>query len=65
MEPLPEPLLAFDLPTSGPIIELAKRVESVVDRYRQHRDAGRILPNSVEAIRVELTYHSNAIEGSS
>ncbi len=28
------------------------------------RDAGRILPNSVEAMRVELTYHSNAIEGS-
>jgi len=28
------------------------------------RDAGRILPNAVEAIRVELTYHSNAIEGS-
>jgi len=63
MEPLPEPLLAFDLPT-GPTIELANRVDSLVNRYRQHRDAGRILPNSVEAIRVELTYHSNAIEGS-
>lgn len=28
------------------------------------RDAGHILPNTVEAARVELTYHSNAIEGS-
>ncbi len=27
------------------------------------REQGRILPNSLEALRVELTYHSNAIEG--
>ena len=32
--------------------------------YRQEWEAGRVLPNSVEALRVELTYHSNAIEGS-
>lgn len=28
------------------------------------RATGRVLENSVEALRVELTYHSNAIEGS-
>jgi Fic family protein len=64
MEPLPEPLQAFEWPTSGPIAEFTARVDALVARYRQHRDAGRILPNSVEAMRVELTYHSNAIEGS-
>ncbi len=39
-------------------------VEAAYARYQRERDAGRILANSVEAIRVELTYHSNAIEGS-
>lgn len=28
-----------------------------------HAAEGRILPNSLDALRVELTYHSNAIEG--
>ena len=35
-------------------------VEESLARYREERDAGRILANSVEALRVELTYHSNA-----
>ncbi len=39
-------------------------VELALARYREERDAGRILANSVEALRVELTYHSIAIEGS-
>ena len=41
-----------------------RAVEAAHARYREERDAGRILANSVEALRVELTYHSNAIEGS-
>ncbi len=41
-----------------------RAVESVHARYRAERTAGRVLDNSVEALRVELTYHSNAIEGS-
>ena len=39
-------------------------VEAAYARYREERDSGLILANSVEALRVELTYHSNAIEGS-
>ena len=38
-------------------------VEAAYARYRGEKDAGRILANSVEALRVELTYHSNALEG--
>jgi Fic family protein len=60
----PEPLQAFqghaDL---DPVASALRDVEEAHARYRQHRDAGRILANSVEALRVELTYHSNAIEG--
>lgn len=43
---------------------MLRRVGVLHTKYQQHRDAGRILPNSIEAMRVELTYHSNAIEGS-
>ena len=39
-------------------------MDAALAEYRALRDAGRILPNSIEALRVELTYHSNAIEGS-
>jgi len=46
-------------------VEAALRdVEAAHARYLRLREAGRILDNSVEAVRVELTYHSNAIEGS-
>lgn len=60
---LPEPLQAFDglAVTVAPSLQ---RVNALYAKYREHRDAGRILPNTVEAVRVELTYHSNAIEGS-
>lgn len=60
---LPEPLLAFDAGSSEIDSALA-RVDTLQSRYLRERDARRILPNAVEAIRVELTYHSNAIEGS-
>ncbi len=59
----PEPLQVF----CGLVETVAtglRDVEAALTRYREERDAGRILANSVEALRVELTYHSNAIEGS-
>jgi hypothetical protein len=37
-------------------------VDAPPARYRQEKDTGRVLPNSVEAPRVEPAYHSNAIE---
>ncbi len=60
---LPEPLRLFRGLADAMAPEL-RDVEADHARYREERDAGRILPNSVEALRVELTYHSNAIEGS-
>jgi Fic family protein len=61
-EALPEPLLAFD--SFSTVVEDAlRRVDALQIRYSNDRKAGRILANVVEAMRVELTYHSNAIEG--
>jgi Fic family protein len=60
---LPEPLQSFRGLADAVAPEL-RDVEAAHARYREDRDAGRILANSVEALRVELTYHSNAIEGS-
>ena len=58
----PEPLLAFaDNPA---LADALGRIDALAGRYRDLRAAGLILPNSVEAMRVELTYHSNALEGS-
>jgi Fic family protein len=61
---LPEPLQAFS-GLAESVVSALRNVEAIYVKYREQRDAGRILANSVEAIRVELTYHSNAIEGSS
>jgi hypothetical protein len=36
-----------------------RALDSAHARYVKHLGAGRILPNSVEALRVELTDHSN------
>jgi len=60
---IPEPLLAFG--DDAPEVRAAlDRVNAVHARYRALAVRGGPLPNSVEAMRVELTYHSNAIEGS-
>ena len=56
--------MPFDGPLGDAVAESVARVEALAARHRVEHSAGRILPNSVEAIRVELTYHSNAIEGS-
>ena len=60
---LPEPLRVFR-GLAEAVSTWLRDVEAAHARYREERDAGRILANSVEALRVELTYHSNAIEGS-
>ena len=60
---LPEPLRDFGGLAGAMAGELAL-VDGLRAAYAGQRDAGKILPNTVEAIRTELTYHSNAIEGS-
>lgn len=59
----PEPLRRFDHCAEALAPQL-RRLDEIAARYRSLRDAHRVLDNSVEAMRVELTYHSNAIEGS-
>ena len=59
----PEPLRAF-AGLVGVLGAGLREVEAAYAAYREEWDAGRVLANSVEAVRVELTYHSNAIEGS-
>lgn len=65
IEPLPppEPLRSFR-GLADALAPQLRAVDAAHARYRGERDAGRVLANSVEAVRVELTYHSNAIEGS-
>lgn len=60
---LPEPLQDF-ASAKGDLTPQLRRVDELRTRYQTARDTGRILPNTLEAVRVELTYHSNAIEGS-
>ena len=60
---LPEPLQAFS-GLAEAVAPALRNLEAIYARYLELKDAGRILANSVEALRVELTYHSNAIEGS-
>jgi Fic family protein len=62
-ESAPEPLQVFG-GLAEALAPTLRNVEAAYARYRKGRDSGRILANSVEALRVELTYHSNAIEGS-
>ncbi|MBY0263726.1 MAG: Fic family protein, partial [Phycisphaerales bacterium] len=60
---LPEPLLAFDEAAATMAPRLAE-VDRLASELLRRAFAGRILPGSLEALRLELTYHSNAIEGS-
>ena len=56
---IPEPLLRFD---PNPFASRLAEMEALRMRFQEAIRTNRILPNSMEAIRVELTYHSNAIE---
>lgn len=60
-EPLPEPLRSFEI-TPAIAARLAT-LDALVEHFRTQRDTGQILPNTFDALRVEMTYHSNAIEG--
>lgn len=60
---IPEPLLTLD-DKAGAVRTALASLASVHARYQAERSRGGVLPNSIEALRVELTYHSNAIEGS-
>lgn len=60
--PLPEPLQSFD-GINAPLAPGLWEVDRLLATYRQMHDASQLLPNTTEAIRVEVTYHSNAIEG--
>ncbi len=60
--PLPEPLQSFEHAAGGLTAGLG-RLDLLRAEYQARHAAGRVLPNSLEALRVELTYHSNAIEG--
>jgi hypothetical protein len=55
---LPEPLLSFNGLSEALATEL-RAVDGAVVRDRAEKDAGRVLANSIEAPRVELTYHSS------
>ncbi|MDP9172387.1 MAG: Fic family protein [Planctomycetota bacterium] len=60
---LPEPLQSFST-LAVPLGALLNDADACAARFRQSRTSGKILPNTLEALRIELTYHSNAIEGS-
>lgn len=60
---IPEPLLAFG-DAVPEVRDALARIDAAKARYQATLDRGGVLPNSIEAMRVELTYHSNAIEGS-
>lgn len=59
---LPEPLLAFE-PVSPALARALAEVDAARIAYLEATAQGRVLPNVTEALRIELTYHSNAIEG--
>jgi Fic family protein len=61
-EILPDPLQSFE-GLHGVLAVVLQELDALHADYRDRRAAGRILPNVFEAARIELTYHSNAIEG--
>lgn len=56
------PLIRFD-PLSTPLREQLTNIDTLRERYATAACAGEILAGVIEATRIELTYHSNAIEG--
>lgn len=59
---VPDPLRRFDaaVPSLRPMFE---GLDSLRAAYANLRASGRVLANVLEAVRIELTYNSNAIEG--
>jgi Fic family protein len=62
-ESIPEPLQDFSS-LAVAIRPQLEQIDALVAEYRDKHQQGKILPNLIEAIRIELTYNSNAIEGS-
>lgn len=66
MSPVPQsppaPLQSFEALQSA-LGDVLRKLDTLQKDYSGRRAAGRILPNVFEAARIELTYHSNAIEG--
>lgn len=59
---VPTPLQSFDA-LAGPLQPELASLDERVASYRDARAVGRLLPNTLDALRIELTYNSNAIEG--
>lgn len=59
---VPEPLQSFGFLEATSAERLAV-ADAIAARYRARRAAGRLPANTVEAVRIDLTYHSNALEG--
>jgi len=59
--PLVEPLQRFSI--CAELQALLERIDILQVRYRQELAKHNVLPNFLEAARIEYTYHSNAIEG--
>jgi len=62
-ESIPDPLQGFSR-LAGTLRMQLEEIDSLIAEYSTRHKQGKILPNLVEAIRIELTYNSNAIEGS-
>lgn len=62
-ESLAEPLQDFASLAEALRSEL-HQIDRLHEDYKNRQQQGKILPNLVEALRIELTYNSNAIEGS-
>ena len=60
---LPEPLQRFG-GLAGALGPSLAQIDSLLARYRELHRGGLVAANTIEALRIELTYHSNAIEGS-
>ncbi|MBI1324474.1 Fic family protein [bacterium] len=62
MTNLPEPLIDFS-PAAQQLEQRLQALDRAWQRFEAELQAGKVARNSLEAMRVELTYNSNAIEG--
>jgi len=58
---LPEPLQSFA--DKAMAVAGLEELDSLILQYRQLQASGNLPTNTLDALRIELTYHSNAIEG--
>lgn len=62
MTHMPDPLIDFSQ-AARPLGQRLQALDHVRQRFDLELQTGKVARNSLEAMRVELTYHSNAIEG--